>query len=61
MIPGSVAAMKSFNFLAMKSFNFLKRWKYFSKSPAIVSFEQNIYRVFLDTPDPILLHPKRSK
>jgi hypothetical protein len=53
MIPGSVAAMKSLNFR--------KRWKYFSKSPAIVSFEQNIYRVFLDTPDPILLHPKRSK
>jgi hypothetical protein len=53
MIPGSIAAMKSFNFL--------KRWKYFSKSPAIVSFEQRIYRVCLDTPDPILLHSKRSK
>jgi hypothetical protein len=53
MIPGSVAAMKSFNFR--------KRWKYFNKSPAIVSFEQSIYLVFLDIPDPIRLHPKRSK
>jgi len=53
MIPGSVAAMKSFDFR--------KRWKYFNKSPAIVSFEKSIYRVFLDTPNPILLHPKRSK
>jgi hypothetical protein len=42
----------------MKSFNFRKRWKYFGKSPAIVSFEQSIYRVFLDSPDPIRLHPK---
>ena len=45
----------------MKSFNFRKRWKYISNSPAIVSFEQSIYRVFFDTPDSILQHPKQSK
>ena len=50
MTPGSVAAMKSFNFR--------KRWKYFGKSPAIVSSEKSLYRVFLDTPDLIRLHPK---
>jgi hypothetical protein len=53
MTPGSVAAMKSFNFR--------KRWKYFGKSPAIVSSEKSLSRVFLDTPDPILLHPKMKQ
>jgi len=53
MIPGSVAAMKSFNFR--------EKWKYFSKSPASASIEKSIYRVFFDTPDSILLHPKRNK
>ena len=42
----------------MKLFNLRKRWKYFAKSPAIVSSEKILYRVLNDSPDPIRLHPK---
>jgi hypothetical protein len=42
----------------MKSFNFRKRWKYFVKSPAVVSSEISLYRIFLDSLDPNQLHPE---
>ena len=50
MTSGSVAAMKSFNLR--------KRWKYLAKSPAIVSSEKSLYRINIDSPDPIRLHPE---
>jgi hypothetical protein len=42
----------------MKSFNFPKRWKYFVKSPAVVSSEIDLHHVFLDALDPSHLHPE---
>jgi hypothetical protein len=53
MTPGSIAAMKSINFR--------KKWKYFGKSPTIVSSEKSLCRVFLDASEPIRLHPKMKQ
>ena len=50
MTSGSVAAMKSFISH--------KRWKYLVKSPAVVSSEISLYRVFLDSPQPSRFHPE---
>ena len=42
----------------MKSNNFGKKWKYFAKSPAVVSSEISLHRVVPDTLDPSRLHPE---
>ena len=45
----------------MTSINFPKRWKYFGQSPAFVSSEKYLCRVFLDAPDTIRLLPKMKQ
>jgi hypothetical protein len=53
MIPGS--------FAAMNSFNFHKKWKYFGEPPAAVFLAQRIYRVFRDTSQHDLTSPKTKQ
>jgi hypothetical protein len=42
----------------MKCLNLSKRWKYFAKSPAIVSLEKLFHGVFIDPRDPVRFHTK---
>jgi hypothetical protein len=53
MTPGSVAAMNWFNFR--------KRWKYFVKSPAIVSLKASSDHFLPDTSNPDLTSPQKKQ
>ena len=45
----------------MNSFDFRKRWKYFGKSPPIVSLKASIYLAFSDTPQPDITSSKKKQ